>query len=90
MRLLSRYFCYHNNSLFILSILETGTVCNYGDVRLLNGGNQYEGRLEVCISNAWGTVCDDSWHDTDATVVCKQLGYSFFGSKYIRTSKNIV
>ena len=48
----------------------------------MGGSNQYEGRVEVCINDQWGTVCSDFWDSTDATVVCKQLG---FGSMcYIR------
>jgi len=39
-----------------------------------------QGRVEICNSNAWGTVCDDSWGTVDAQVACRQLGFSSTGN----------
>ena len=43
-------------------------------MRLIDGADNFEGRVEVCVDGKWGTVCDDSWDIDDATATCRQLG----------------
>ena len=49
---------------------------NDGDIRLEGGTLEEEGRVEICMNEVWGTVCDGSFTSVDANVVCRQLGYS--------------
>ena len=61
--------------------------CEDGDIRLVDGSNPLEGRVEVCINNAWGTVCENSFSTSDAHVVCTQLGYRFNGTQVLYISE---
>ena len=47
-----------------------------GNIQLVDGRNEYEGRVEVCHDGEWKTVCDRMWREEEAKVVCRQLNYS--------------
>ena len=57
-------------------LFPVAEVCNDGELRLQSGTTMYDGRVEVCLNEEWGTICDSSFDTSDATVICTQLGFS--------------
>ena len=89
------------NELVVLLIIlppdpgtTTDSACSLGMTRLVSSDttNPLEGRVEVCINRAWGTVCAEGFNDVDAQVVCNSINgtgmfsiwlkYQFIGVYY--------
>ena len=45
----------------------------------MGGNNEGEGTIEICNNHIWGLISDAGWNDSDAQVVCRQLGYQTQG-----------
>ena len=37
------------------------------------------GRVEMCVSGSYGSVCNSLWDNSAASAVCSQLGFSPYG-----------
>ena len=60
-----------SSTTFITGIVQT--------VRLVEGSNTREGRLEIYYNKRWRPVCSNYFANTEAKVVCAMLGYGYAG-----------
>ena len=57
----------------------SGPECSEGDLHLVGGESENEGRVEICKDGFWGTVYDSSWDEQEAVVTCRQAGLPTVG-----------
>lgn len=73
---------------FLVLVMATRSAnCSDGDVRLQDGMSDLangvmEGRLEVCINEAWGSVCIDHFGSAEAAVVCNSFNLTGRGGRH--------
>ena len=63
--------------------MKDSTYCStHGSIRLYNTISDVEGEgiVQVCYYGTWYSVCDEYWDCAEATVACRQLGYTYGAS----------
>ncbi|NXA68058.1 CD6 protein, partial [Mohoua ochrocephala] len=55
---------------------DAGVVCSggFGMFRRAGGRDGCAGRVEVFFRGVWSTVCNSTWYELEATVLCRTLG----------------
>ena len=51
-------------------------MCDHGDVRIVDGPNNYTGRVEFCYFGTWRTICGTGFSQADAALSCGLAGFN--------------
>ena len=63
--------------------------CDEGDIKLAAFfGNQRMGVVLLCKNGEWGVLCGQVWTELEASITCRQLGYSYQGIKQAHVACN--
>ena len=78
-----------------IAVSNTSGNCSDGELRLEGGSDDIQagtrqGRVEICINNAWGTICDNLFRRQDAKVVCGRLeGFQRDGEHCVTMARSV-
>lgn len=77
------YMCMYSHLLLsCCCCIASSDSCSDGDIRLLEISEFSRFMVvEICLNGNYSTLCHrQSWGDSEAAVVCAQLGFSFTGT----------
>ena len=61
--------------------------CEDGELTLIDGDTESEGRLEVCLDQRWGSIGSKGWTQLNTVVVCNYFGYETSGKVSVKNKK---